>query len=205
MRWLALVGGSYLLGSVSFSLAIVWLLRRTDVRTVGSGNAGATNVLRAAGRWPALLVLLLDIGKGVVPVRAARALDAAPEVVAGAALAAILGHVFPIFFGFRGGKGVATGFGALVSLFPLAGGVALLTFVAVVLFSRYVSLASIVAALAIPVAALLFARSGWSAPLSRAELALAGSASALILLTHRQNLRRLWNGTERRLGARGVA
>lgn len=205
MRWVALVLGSYLLGSISFSLAIVWFLRRTDVRTLGSGNAGATNVLRAAGRWPALLVLLLDIGKGVVPVRAARALEAAPEVVAGAALAAMLGHVFPVFFGFRGGKGVATGFGALASLFPLAGGVALSTFVAVVFLTRYVSLGSIAGALSVPIAALLIARAGWSVPLSRAELALAGSASALILFKHRENVRRLWNGTERRLGAKGRA
>ncbi|MEO7793688.1 MAG: glycerol-3-phosphate acyltransferase, partial [Thermoanaerobaculia bacterium] len=86
-HWLELIAGSYLLGSCSFSLAVVWLLQRADVRKLGSGNAGATNVLRAAGRWPALLVLLLDIGKGILPVRLARALGAPGEIVAAAAFA----------------------------------------------------------------------------------------------------------------------
>ncbi len=200
MRWVPLFLGSYLLGSIAFSLVVVWLLQRADVRTLGSGNAGATNVLRTAGRWPALLVLLLDIGKGIVPVRVARALEAPPEIVAGAAFAAMLGHVFPVYFGFRGGKGVATGFGALVSLFPLAGGLALLAFLAVVVASRYVSLGSLVAALAVPPAAWMFARLGWAAPVTRVELAIACACSLLVVSKHRSNLRRLLAGGERRLG-----
>ncbi len=199
-HWIALVTASYLLGSLSFSLLAVWFLRRADVRQLGSGNAGATNVLRAAGRWPALAVLLLDIGKGIVPVRMARALGAPAEVVAAAAFAVIAGHVFPIFFGFRGGKGVATGFGALVSLFPLAGGTALVVFTAVVIATRFVSLGSVLAAAALPVLALLYARFGWSPDLSRNALALACACSGLVILRHSGNLQRLFEGTERRLG-----
>lgn len=203
-RWLGLVAGSYLLGSLSFSLAVVWLLQRADVRKLGSGNAGATNVLRAAGRWPALLVLLLDIAKGILPVRVARALGAPAEIVAAAAFAVILGHVFPLFFGFRGGKGVATGFGALAALLPLAACAAVLIFAGTVLATRYVSLGSVLAAAALPVLALLFARLGWSHELSRSALALSCACAGLVILRHAENLKRLLAGNERRLGkARG--
>lgn len=201
-HWLGLVAGSYLLGSLSFSLAVVWLLQRADVRKLGSGNAGATNVLRAAGRWPALLVLLLDIAKGIVPVRVARALGAPSEVVAAAAFAVIVGHVFPLFFGFRGGKGVATGFGAFVSLLPLPAGAALAIFLAVVATTRYVSVGSILAALSVPVFAVLFARAGWIAPSPPIALALASATASVVVLKHLGNLQRLFAGTERRLGRR---
>jgi glycerol-3-phosphate acyltransferase PlsY len=200
-RWLGLVAGSYLLGSFSFSLAVVWLLQRADVRKVGSGNAGATNVLRAAGRWPALLVLLLDIAKGIVPVRAARALGAPAEIVAAAAFAVVVGHVFPVFFGFRGGKGVATGFGALLALLPLAACGAVAIFAATVVTTRYVSLGSVLSAAALPILALLLARVGWSAPVPASSLAFACGCAGLVLLRHSDNLKRLAAGTERRLGA----
>jgi glycerol-3-phosphate acyltransferase PlsY len=200
--WVALLAGSYLLGSISFGLIVVWILRRVDLRTLGSGNAGATNVLRTSGRWPALLVLALDIGKGIVPVRVARLLDAAPEIVAGAALAAVVGHLFPLFFGFRGGKGVATGFGALVSLYPLATGAALALFLGTVLLTRYVSLGSILAAASAPPIAALFARLGWTAPAPPVALALACATAGLVILRHAGNLQRLTAGTERRLGER---
>ena len=199
-RWTLLLAGSYLLGSVSFSLMIVHLVHRVDVRTVGSGNAGATNVLRTSGRWPALLVLLLDIAKGVVPVRVAQALGAPSEIAAGAGLAAIAGHVYPLFFGFRGGKGVATGFGVFVALFPLAGGAALALFVGVVALTRVVSLGSIVSAASVPLLALAFARFGWASPVSAVALLLTAAGAALVLYRHRGNLARLWAGTERRLG-----
>jgi glycerol-3-phosphate acyltransferase PlsY len=200
-RWIGLVAGSYLLGSLSFSLAVVWLLQRADVRNLGSGNAGATNVLRTAGRWPALLVLLLDIAKGIVPVRAARALGAPAEIVAAAAFAVVVGHVFPVFFGFRGGKGVATGFGALLALLPLVACAAAVTFAVVVMATRYVSLASVSAAVALPALALLFARLGWTAPVPESVLAFACGCAGLVLLRHSGNLRRLAAGKERRLGA----
>jgi len=199
-HWIALVAASYLLGSLSFSLLAVWFLRRADVRKLGSGNAGATNVLRAAGRWPALVVLLLDITKGIVPVRVARALGAPAGIVAAVAFAVILGHVFPLFFGFRGGKGVATGFGALVSLFPLAGGTALAMFALVVIATRFVSLGSVLSAAALPGLSLLYARFGWSPEVSRSALALACACSGLVILRHSGNLQRLFHGTERRLG-----
>jgi glycerol-3-phosphate acyltransferase PlsY len=199
-RWLGLIAASYLLGSLSFSLAVVWLLQRADVRKMGSGNAGATNVLRAAGRWPALLVLLLDISKGIVPVRVARALGAPTEVVAAAAFAVVVGHVFPLFFGFRGGKGVATGFGALVALLPLAAGSAMAVFALTVLMTRYVSLGSLLAAATLPVLAVLFARLGWSPALSGSALALTCACAGLVVFRHSDNLKRLFSGTERRLG-----
>jgi glycerol-3-phosphate acyltransferase PlsY len=200
--WLPLLGGSYLLGSISFSLVVVWLLQRVDLRTLGSGNPGATNVLRTSGRWPALVVLLLDIGKGIVPVEAARRMGAPAEIQAGAGLAAILGHVFPIWFGFRGGKGVATGFGVFVALFPLAGAAALVLFAALVFVTRYVSVGSVVAAAAVPPAAWLLGKSGWAAPISAVTLALAAACTLLVVLRHVSNLRRLARGTERRLGER---
>jgi len=199
-RWIALVSASYLLGSLSFSLVVVWFLRRADVRKLGSGNAGATNVLRAAGRWPALLVLLLDIAKGVVPVRAAQALGAPVGVVAAAAFAVVVGHVFPVFFGFRGGKGVATGFGALVSLFPLAGSTALAIFALVVIATRFVSLGSVLSAAAVPGLSVLYSRCGWSPALPGSALALACACSGLVILRHAGNLQRLLAGTEGRLG-----
>ncbi|HKH50075.1 MAG TPA: glycerol-3-phosphate acyltransferase, partial [Thermoanaerobaculia bacterium] len=109
---LALVAAAYLLGSVSFSFLIVKIKEGKDVRTLGSGNAGATNVLRASSLGAAVLTLLLDLAKGVAAVVGTRLLDAPPPVVGGAAFAVVLGHVFPVFLGFRGGKGVATAAGA---------------------------------------------------------------------------------------------
>jgi len=199
-RWVALLAGSYLLGSISFSLVVVYALKRADVRRIGSGNAGATNVLRAAGRWPALLVLALDIAKGIVPVRIARALGAPAEIVAAAALAVILGHVFPLFFGFRGGKGVAAGFGALLQLFPLPGVAALVIFLGLVISTRYVSLGSIFAAASLPLAAWLFGRAGWAPAPSPMVLAIACASVAVVLLRHTGNIGRLLAGEERRLG-----
>ncbi len=203
MRWTALLAGAYLLGSVSFSLVVVWFLKRVDVRTLGSGNPGATNVLRTSGRWPALVVLLLDIGKGMVPVEAARRLGAPAEIQAGAGLAAILGHLFPAWFGFRGGKGVATGFGVFVALFPLAGAAALALFVALVFATRLVSVGSVAAASAVAPTAWLLGRAGWTSPVSSLTLGIASVCSLLVILRHASNLRRLVAGSERRLGEGG--
>ena len=200
LRWIGLLAAAYLLGSLSFSLAVVWILKRADVRKLGSGNAGAANVLRAAGRWPALLVLLLDISKGIVPVRTARALGAPAEVVAAAALAVIVGHVFPVFFGFRGGKGVATGFGALVALLPIPAFTALTIFALTVVVTRYVSLGSLLSAAALPALAVLYSRLGWSSPVSNSALALTCACAGLVVFRHSDNLKRLFAGTERRLG-----
>jgi glycerol-3-phosphate acyltransferase PlsY len=204
-RDVGVLAGAYLVGSISFSLLIVRLLSRVDLRTVGSGNAGATNVLRASGRWPALLALALDVAKGVLPVRVAQAMGTSAEIAAGAGLAAVLGHVFPVWFGFRGGKGVATGFGVFVALFPLAAALALGLFVGVVGATRLVSLGSIVAAVALPLAALALAGAGWAPPVPAEVALIAVAAVGVVLARHRANLARLLAGTERRLGAKRAA
>jgi glycerol-3-phosphate acyltransferase PlsY len=205
LRDCGVLAGAYLLGSISFSLLIVRLLSRIDLRTVGSGNAGATNVLRASGRWPALLALALDVAKGVLPVRVAQAMGTTAEIAAGAGLAAVLGHVFPVWFGFRGGKGVATGFGVFVALFPLAAALALGLFVGVVGATRLVSLGSIVAAVSLPLAALALARAGWAPPIPPGVAVIAAAAVGVVLARHRSNLARLFAGTERRLGTKRAA
>src|SRR5215468_11350806 len=123
---------AYLIGSLSFATLLVKLATGKDIRTAGSGNAGATNVLRAHGKGLALAVALLDVAKGAAAVLLVRLVTADPAYAAAAGFAAILGHVFPIFSGFRGGKGVATAVGAFLVLAPLAMAVCLAVFVAVV-------------------------------------------------------------------------
>jgi len=205
----AIVVGSYLLGSISFSYLIVRLLQGRDVRTVGSGNAGATNVMRAAGKAPGIAALVLDVAKGVTAVVVARALAAPPAVVGAAAAAVVLGHVFPIFLGFRGGKGVATAAGALGALAPPAMALALVVFVAVVAWKRYVSLGSISAALAFPLFVWVLSRQGMLTRAGESQetaLTVAGLAIALlVVIKHSGNLRRLRAGTESRLGERRAA
>jgi len=192
---------AYLLGSLSFSYLLVKLLRDTDIRTVGSGNAGATNVLRIAGKGPALAALLLDAGKGLAAVLVADGLGASSPVLALVGLAAVVGHMYPIFFGFRGGKGVATAAGTLGSLAPAALLLSLALFSLVVAVTRYVSLGSITVALSFPFWLWLATRLGWTAG-GLDPWILAGSASIglLIVFKHRENLARLLAGTEKRLG-----
>lgn len=204
MRWPFLVLGAYLLGSISFSYLIVRRLTGRDVRSVGSGNPGATNVLRASGRRPALAVLLLDIAKGLGPVLAARALAAPTEVIGAVAVATVLGHVFPVFLRFRGGKGVATASGALGGLAPVPLALAIVLFVAVIAGTRYVSLGSIVAAISFPFWWLLASRLGLAADEPRL-IAAAAAIALLVVFRHRANLERLMQGTERRLGEREAA
>jgi glycerol-3-phosphate acyltransferase PlsY len=194
--------GAYLLGSVSFSYLIVKAKEGMDVRTVGSGNAGATNVLRASGKGPALAVLLLDIIKGVLAVVVARSLQAPPPVVGAAAVAVVLGHVFPVFLGFRGGKGVATSAGAMGALAPAAMFLTLLVFVAVVSWKRYVSLGSIVAASSFPLLAWTGQRMGWVANEDPWLIAASAAIALIVVIKHRTNLQRLLHGAEPRLGER---
>jgi acyl phosphate:glycerol-3-phosphate acyltransferase len=207
----ALVLGAYLLGSVSWSYLLVRLLQGRDIRTVGSGNAGATNAMRAAGKGAGAAVLLLDAGKGVAAIEVARALAAAPAVVGAAAVAVVLGHVFPIFFGFRGGKGVATSAGAMGALAPWALALTLLVFLLVVFWKRYISLGSIVAGLTFPVMVIVCGElglgrggpAGIAGSAGRGDawtLLAAATLGLLIVATHAGNLRRLAAGTERRLG-----
>jgi len=194
--------GAYLLGSVSWSYLVVKAREGKDVRTVGSGNAGATNVLRAAGKGPAVIVLLLDVTKGVLAVMVARILQAAPPVIGAAAVAVVLGHVFPVFLGFRGGKGVATSAGALGALAPAALLVALLVFTAVVAWKRYVSLGSMAAAASMPLLAWIGQRLGWIAGDDPWTIAASAAIALIVIVKHRSNLHRLWQGVEPRLGER---
>jgi len=196
---LALVG--YLLGSIPFGLIIVRIVRGEDVRRTGSGNIGATNVARSGGAKLGIATLVLDALKGYVAVMIASitshrnsSLDFGLAASL-AALCAILGHVFPVWLKFRGGKGVATAVGAFIGLAPRAVLVVLAIFLVIVLISRYVSLGSIVASAIFPLLAFFLYRSE-SSP---AGLAVMLAASFLIILKHKANIRRLLDGTENRL------
>lgn len=195
-----LVLGAYLLGSVSFSVVVVKLMQGLDVRTVGSGNAGATNALRAAGKKAGVAVLALDVIKGITAVAVPRALDASPAVVSGAAVAVVVGHVFPVFFGFRGGKGVATAAGALGMLAPSAMALGLVVFLAVVAWKRYVSLGSIVTAASFPLLVWITLRFRWLESGGPWLMLASGAIAILIVTKHSRNLQRLRRGTEPRLG-----
>jgi len=192
---------AYLLGSIPFGLILVKITRGEDVRLSGSGNIGATNVARAGGPTLGVATLLLDSFKGFVAVAIAMATSRRiPDVdfalaAALAALCAILGHVFPIWLKFHGGKGVATAVGAFVGLAPRAVLVVFAIFLIIVAIFRYVSLGSIVASASFPVLAFFLYR-GQSSP---AGLAVMLGASLLIILKHKANIRRLLNGTESRL------
>ncbi|MEO8430034.1 MAG: glycerol-3-phosphate 1-O-acyltransferase PlsY [Acidobacteriota bacterium] len=191
----AAVGAGYLIGSISFAVLLVRWKTGKDIRTEGSGNAGATNVLRAHGRTLGLLVALFDVAKGAAAVFLARAVTADPRAAAAAAVAAILGHVFPLYYGFRGGKGVATAVGAFLVLAPLPALACIAVFVVVVSLSRYVSLGSVLAMALLPIAAGLF-----GAPMP--AVAAAALAAVLVAFKHLENLKRLARGEERRLGRR---
>ncbi len=189
---IALLAAAFVVASIPFGY-VVARLRGVDIRTVGSGNIGATNVLRSQGKAAGALVLLLDMGKGLAPVLAARALDAGALLPAAAAVAAVCGHCFSIFMKGRGGKGVATGLGAFLALAPRATLAALALFVAVVSASRYVSLGSMAAALVLP-AAIALCGYGWRAAAAAAVTGL------VIVARHRENIVRLVKGQESKLG-----
>jgi acyl phosphate:glycerol-3-phosphate acyltransferase len=191
---LALVPIAYLAGSIPTGV----LLAQTagvDVRRTGSGNIGATNVARTAGKRLGVLTLVGDAAKGAIPVVLARSVGASEAIVAAAAVAAIAGHVFSVFLGFRGGKGVATGFGVLLALAPTATLIPLVAFASTFAFSRIVSLASIAAVLTAPVAV---AWLGYPNPAIAAAVAIA----VLIVAKHRENLVRLRAGTEPKFRSR---
>ena len=199
--YLLIAGVAYLLGSIPFGLILVRLVRGEDVRLSGSGNIGATNVARTGGAKLGVTTLVLDALKGYAGVAFAIAVshrEASVDVELAAALAAlcaILGHVFPVWLKFRGGKGVATGVGAFLGLAPRAVLVVLAIFLIIVAISRYVSLGSVVASAAFPILAYFLYR-GTS---TIAGLVIMFAASLLIILKHKANIRRLLNGTENRL------
>lgn len=183
---------AYLLGSIPFGYLIVRGKSGADIRETGSGGTGATNVSRRAGKAAGILTLLLDAAKGSVAVLIAKAFGGDDWVIAAAAIAALVGHIFPVWLGFRGGKGVATGVGIFVVLAPVALLCAGVVFVAIVLLTRYVSLGSITAAVLIPVLV-------WVQSDSRTLLVAAIVGAALIVFAHRGNIQRLASGTESRI------
>ncbi len=190
---LGLVVASYLMGSLSSAVLVCRALGKGDPRAVGSGNPGATNVLRAYGKAAAVATLIGDIAKGVVPVLVARHLELGPVVVGGCACAAFLGHLFPVFFGFRGGKGVATYIGVLLAMSPWLGLGFIATWLSTIALTRYSSLAALVATLATPVIALSL---GLPLPFTGASLVM----GAAIFYRHHANIARLLAGTEGRIG-----
>lgn len=195
---------SYLLGSIPFGFLLVWLFRKEDIRSTGSGNIGATNVMRSGAKGLGALTFLLDACKGLFAVlsvgyiAAWLALPAVPEVnaMAVAGLCAILGHIYPVWLGFKGGKGVATAFGVFLALAPWAALAALGVFSLVLAVSRFVSLASIVAAVAFPVFALLLPHAEYGPWLTAVILI----APTIVIAKHHQNITRLLHGTEYRFG-----
>ena len=191
---------AYLLGSIPFGYLIVRLRGGGDVRETGSGGTGATNVTRRAGRAAGLLTLALDAAKGAAAVALARYLLAEDFGVnwwvVAAALAAVVGHVFPVWLRFRGGKGVATGLGVFLSLAPLAVLCALPVFVLVVWVTRYVSLGSMTAAALLPLFVWLTGGRAPDGEGPRPVLLAAAAGAALIIFMHRANIGRLLRGTE---------
>lgn len=189
--------GSYLIGSIPTAYLLVKWLKRIDVRTVGSGNVGATNVTRVAGTKAGAVVFLLDVAKGLVAVLLIAPwllseLTPARQLACG--LAAVLGHLFPLFLAFHGGKGVATTIGVLLGTMPVVAGVCLLVWVACFLIWRIVSVGSLAAAVMIP---LTQAATHHNLP----EVLLGTTIAALIVLRHRANIERLLRGSEHRFGS----
>ncbi|HEX3473075.1 MAG TPA: glycerol-3-phosphate 1-O-acyltransferase PlsY [Silvibacterium sp.] len=195
---------AYLLGSIPFGFLLVKLFLKEDIRSKGSGNIGATNVVRSGAKGLGALTFLLDVCKGYFAVFVASRIILLPglppvpreNAVALAALFAILGHIYTVWLGFKGGKGVATAFGVFLSLAPWAALAALGIFVLVLAVSRFVSLASIAAAVAFPVFAMLLPHTGYGPWLTAVILI----APAIVIAKHHQNIVRLLQGTEYRFG-----
>ena len=185
----------YAIGSIPFGLLLSRATRGRDPRETGSGSMGTTNVLRIAGPYVAGATFALDVGKGAAAVKVARAIGASPEGQAAAGLGAMLGHSWPAFAQFRGGKSVATGFGALLTISPAASAWAVGGGLATLLSTRLVSAASLVAAVSATVGSGVdAARHG-----RRVPLAFTGAAAALVAVRHAENIRRLAAGTEPRV------
>ncbi len=199
--YLAVVA-AYLIGSLSFAVIVSRLMGLSDPRSYGSGNPGATNVLRSGNKAAAILTLLFDALKGYVPVALAVAwqtrLGWSDAVIGFIGLAAFLGHLWPVFFRFVGGKGVATAAGVLLALNPWLGLGVLATWLVVAAVTRYSSLAAIVAALAAPLIQLMF----WEPSLAALAVAV---MSLLLVWRHEANIRKLLAGTESKLGQKAAA
>ena len=190
--------GCYLIGSIPTAYLLVRWTKRVDIRTIGSGNIGATNALRTAGPWAGVVVLLVDVLKGVV---AAGAIpqwllgSSASAMALGCGLAAVLGHDFPCFLRFRGGKGVATTLGVLGASAPSVAGLVVGVWLVVFFAFRYVSLGSLAAAMTIPISQLALHQ-------SLPQVLIGATLAALIIVRHRGNIQRLLSGTEHRAWSR---
>jgi glycerol-3-phosphate acyltransferase PlsY len=187
---------SYLLGAVPFGILFTRMFSSIDVRSVGSGNIGATNVLRAAGKKAAVLTLLADCFKGLLPVLAVKILLHDDTAAALAGAAAVLGHNFPIYIGFKGGKGVATSYGVVLAIAPLIGLACLVAWLLAAFIWRYSSLSALISFALCP--ALAFILRSESRPLLLLSLFLFG----MIYYRHRENIKRLIAGTEPKIKSR---
>ncbi|MCK5877221.1 MAG: glycerol-3-phosphate 1-O-acyltransferase PlsY [Candidatus Marithrix sp.] len=184
---------AYLLGSISGAMLVAKMMGLSDPRTQGSGNPGATNILRYGGKKAALVTLLLDITKGVMAVLITKLLTSSTIILAGATVAVFVGHLYPIFFNFQGGKGVATAFGALVALVWQVGLAALVTWLSVALLLRYSSLAAIITAILAPIYMFWFTS-------IKGYLITSIVISILLLWRHRSNIHKLMTGQEAKIG-----
>jgi len=186
---MVVIVGAYLIGSLSSAIMLCKLAGLPDPRTQGSGNPGATNVLRFGGKKLAATVLIIDVIKGVVPVVIAIFLDLEQSWIAATALAAFLGHLFPLFFQFKGGKGVATALGGFLALNPAMAGIVLLSWLAVFILTRISSLSAIIAALLAPVYSLWFLEN-----ITARWIVLV--MAVLLVARHHGNIKRLLSGEE---------
>lgn len=200
-----LIALAYFLGAVPFGLLVARAFGVADIRATGSGNIGATNVYRVVGGKAAALVFALDIGKGILPVFLASQIDQTimplDLFMVSCAAAALIGHIFPVYLRFRGGKGVNTALGSLLILMPREVGIAMVVFTLTVLLTRYISLGSILAALAL-VGSTFFEKLVLQMQVSQTYLVVSATLAVLIILTHRTNIRRLMNGSENRFSFR---
>jgi len=192
-----IIFGSYLLGSLSTAILTCKILGLPDPRKVGSGNPGATNVLRAGGKKAALITLAGDALKGFTPVLLSASLDLPALIIALAGLAAFMGHLYPIFFRFKGGKGVATALGVIYGLNPLAGVAVSITWLCSALITRISSLSALIAFLLAPI--YLYALLD-----SLNTIVITGVISLMITWRHRRNIHNLWQGSEPRIGQNSV-
>ena len=202
MTWIPILALAYLLGSIPFGYLLVRIFRKEDIRTTGSGNIGATNVVRSGAKGLGVLTLLLDLSKGLVAVLVVRhwqpgAPGRPSDLATLAAAAAVVGHVFPVWLGFRGGKGVATALGVFLALMPRVALAALAVFIVLMALTRIVSLASIAAAAVLPVFALLLLPDR-----SPVYLGCILFIAVLVIVKHHANIGRLLSGTESRFGSR---
>ena len=188
-----LIPFAYLLGSISAAIIICKLMGLPDPRTLGSNNPGATNVLRIGGKKAAALTLLGDFLKGLIPVLIAQLLGANAELLAGVGFAAFIGHLYPIFFGFRGGKGVATAFGVILGLSWMAALVAIGIWLLVAKVFKISSLAALIAATMTPAA-------GWYLGMAESQIYMLVVVTLILIWRHRSNIQKLMSGSEGQIG-----